>query len=1013
MTAQHPPARRILPASRTKTRLDLRRSPARCSSVFAATLAALLLGWLPVADPGLGSGNRAAAQDLTGQQPEHGLAPYGARKWLRADATLRAVTFIDADRGWAVGDRGVILATQSGGDTWHRQHTPTLATLYDVTFVNARHGLAVGGYYSSDTQTSRGVILLTADGGRTWQRLDTDLPLLRSIRASADGSLVAGGDYSTVHMSAVFASDDGGKTWMGANAPDVRRCLKVVGSPEGSLSVLDASGSLHHLNSPLDGARAVLADALLADLVGDGPERLAVNALGTVYESHDGGRRWTRRVTAAPAAEDACWLAVTAVDRHCVVAGGPGNTIRSIDAGGKVDDVAAPVHAPLRCLHFFDAQRGWAVGAFGTILATRDGGQTWRVQRGGDHRAALLVVGQHTADVPWSVVAQEGLERGRRIAVAVVRSPSEADLDPLRPEPSSLLHQLACNLGGGETCWWQTETQTGRADARQIHAALQTYRPRVLVLSAQIDANHRRQWLQLASQAGVQRVLEPTAKGYSEWTLHGAALLPRTGALLSDLQRDAAALLQTSRPQVSDRYYRRTYDAMTPIGQAINDPLDGLLAASPAETRSIDTAPSRHALQILQARGGEEKMVARMMADGNRGGSYLQRFRLTLRQTPRENRLRLARHVLEQCRHSDQPDLYLQTLRVIVEQLDETPLGQWARLRSRAIENSDEWDLLQRATTHRGVPEPTPAQRVQLSPFAQEDRSQIRQASAVGDLVLTPDYSPQHAVAAIRPPAPRDGLDLAWDFDPRVVLQDLLRRGGSSNSAASLQPLRGQGNHGGQVKQLLTNPATRRWGELLAPDDTSSLAVPRVTERPYLDGRLDDACWAGAAVWTTTDGYQVRLAYDGQHLYVSATGTAPLAARTTTPDRSRHPDRSPVAADAQRSRDADLDHAARLVIKIDTDGDLLTAFGLEVDREGRTRDSCDGFTGWQPLWYVDTDQHEGRWTVEAAIRRSDLSPLPPVVGSHWKISVGLCDEGADPWQARLPDGPRWQAFRFE
>src|SRR6056297_2967576 len=90
--------------------------------VLASLLAGLALGGL------LGSPTRAIAQSslaerLRGQragnsldQPakEYGIPGYSVRDWLQADATLRVVTFIDPDRGWAVGDRGVVLFSDSG-----------------------------------------------------------------------------------------------------------------------------------------------------------------------------------------------------------------------------------------------------------------------------------------------------------------------------------------------------------------------------------------------------------------------------------------------------------------------------------------------------------------------------------------------------------------------------------------------------------------------------------------------------------------------------------------------------------------------------------------------------------------------------------------------------------------------------------------------------------------------------------------------------------------------------------
>ncbi len=984
----------------------------------------------------IGSPACCLAQDLTGETVEHGIPAYSVRPWLQADATLRAITFVDPDRGWAVGDRGVILASNSGGDRWEPQSSPTAAALYDVQFVDARRGLAVGGYYSSDTQTSRGVVLMTSNGGRKWQRLDTDLPLLRSLRVQADGSILAAGDFSTVHMTSVFLSNDGGRTWLAANAAQIARTRCLTGPADGPTTVLGCDGILHHFATVLQPATAVGADAQLTSLHGEAQHRVAVGAAGTLYVSHTGGQRW-RAVPpigppaatpaanvanpnpSSPAANRIDYAAAAIVDGAVYAVGSPGHTIRRIGVDGVLHDAVTTTHAALHGIHFFDSQRGWAVGAFGTILATRDAGQTWRVQRGGDHRAAILVVGQQAADVPWSVVAHESLERGRRVAVGTLWSAKPPSSDPLQPDPNTLTAQVACGLGGGETFVWRLDSATQTIDIGSIQNALKTYRPRVLVLSSAIDSNHRRKWIQLASQAGVQRVFEPTAKAYSEWTLHSQALLPRTGALLSDLQRDAAAVLQLRDAAAEDRYFRRTYDSLNQAGQSINDPLDGLIASGPDEVRTIDSAPSRHALQILQARGGEPRMIDRMLADGDRNGSFLLRFKLTLEQTPAENRVRLARRVLQGCRHSDQPHLYRQSLRVIVEQLPDTPLGAWAAIRLNAVQHSSEWQQLDRATTRREPPTLNATNRVRLSPFAQDDAATIQPAGAVADLVVTPDYTPEHVLGRQDEFAGIQRPDLVWDFDPRVVwirnaanpqlhtLQDGAGlndgaglSGGAGDAATMLSPLSAAGGQRGHWKQVLGNPSLQAWGRILSPASDTALAARRTGERPYLDGRLDEACWTTAAAWVTAEGYTVRFAYDAQHFYWSATGPGPASAATASSDAT------------QRTRDAPLNDAPRLTLKIDTSGDLSTAFGLEVDRLGRTRDTCDGFSGWQPMWFVDTQQADGRWTVEAAIRRSDLSPLPPVIGSHWNVSLQTWQPNQDPWSQRLPSSDDWTAVQF-
>ncbi|HET7793999.1 MAG TPA: YCF48-related protein, partial [Rhizobacter sp.] len=87
---------------------------------------------------------------------------------------LVAVTFADAQHGWAVGHDSVIIATTDGGKTWVRQLDGRQSAdpkqgdrgaenpLLDVWFADARQGWAVGAF---------GQIRHTQDGGATWSEL--------------------------------------------------------------------------------------------------------------------------------------------------------------------------------------------------------------------------------------------------------------------------------------------------------------------------------------------------------------------------------------------------------------------------------------------------------------------------------------------------------------------------------------------------------------------------------------------------------------------------------------------------------------------------------------------------------------------------------------------------------------------------------------------------------------------------------------------------------------------------
>src|SRR5262245_23524075 len=71
--------------------------------------------------------------------------PAAPREW-QSDAELTAVTFIDADRGWAVGDRGTIWHTVDGGRRWEQQNSGVSCRLEAAQFLDANNGWIVGGW---------------------------------------------------------------------------------------------------------------------------------------------------------------------------------------------------------------------------------------------------------------------------------------------------------------------------------------------------------------------------------------------------------------------------------------------------------------------------------------------------------------------------------------------------------------------------------------------------------------------------------------------------------------------------------------------------------------------------------------------------------------------------------------------------------------------------------------------------------------------------------------------------
>lgn len=195
------------------------------------------------------------------------------RSWQQADVPTRshlnALTFIDANRGWAVGEDAVILHTADGGRHWQRQFDHRDAEqkgpLLDVTFITPDQGLAVGVFNK---------IYRTLDGGNNWESVPDSIDNLDEWHLIAMASTYVAGSqktpssqtvspnngalYISSEMGLIFRSTDGGQSFQPMQT--------------------DHDGSFH---------------SVLARQGSDGIDQLVLVGVGGVlYTSLDGGQNW-------------------------------------------------------------------------------------------------------------------------------------------------------------------------------------------------------------------------------------------------------------------------------------------------------------------------------------------------------------------------------------------------------------------------------------------------------------------------------------------------------------------------------------------------------------------------------------------------------------------------------------------------------------------------------------------------------------------------------------------------
>jgi len=333
---------------------------------------------------------------------------------------LNHLAFVDADVGWAVGRRGLIMQTTDGGASWTIQHSDAVADLIGIAALNRDTALVVG---------TRGTILSTTDGGAQWTRRSSGVPqdllrvqyadestvyaigLVGRVLRSSDGGLTwealellerrptlvrlhffdALTGYvlgRTPQASVLFFTEDGGESWQLHTAPTSLEDVRFL-SPSEALAVGDHGlvARLRFGETGLTSTRVAVptASSLFALAFSDGETAHIVGDGGVVLKSVDGGDSWA--VLPPPRPSAVRLGALTFVDERVGYGvGARGTVIKTTDAGVSWTNLAAGSRGGLRSVHFLSDEVGVSVGERGTIVKTADRGDTWRPIPSGTQR---------------------------------------------------------------------------------------------------------------------------------------------------------------------------------------------------------------------------------------------------------------------------------------------------------------------------------------------------------------------------------------------------------------------------------------------------------------------------------------------------------------------------------------------------------------------------------------------------------------------------------------------------
>ena len=987
------------------------------------------------------------------------------------DAALHAVQFVDANEGWAVGDEGVVWHTIDGGGTWERQPTGVRASLRSVHFLTPYTGWIVGREELPRGAGSAGVLLFTKDGGLKWRRIGANaLPGLNRVHFVSHEIGYAVGDGSDEFTTGVFQTTDAGrswkplpgKSWPGWLAADFQDAQNgALAGAWGRLAVL-RQGSL--VGAEVD----TLSGRMIRDLKVTGNRAVAVGQGGLVLLSRDsGGARWgyadLKLPTEIRASLDFHTLAC--LGNNIWVAGRPGSVIlHSADAGESWDIRRTGQPLPLNGVFFQDENHGWAVGEFGSILGTSDGGKNWRVQRRGGQRAALLFVHGRQPTIPLDSIAQFGAEDGFLCTGLRVYASDSSSASFAKATESQRFAAAIRRAGGaaGEALWQfpipQHLARSEKTDLiqffngmhadraseeilRQLVLTIRLWKPSVIVTDVpgeKMSGCPSDAMLAEALQEAFKRAEDPQAfpeqiqdlgletwkplKLYALWNAqagaHVCVSLTEIKAGLEDSIRDfvtpATDLLSDFPLSLPNTRYFRLLASRVPGAVNHKALMQGVELTPGGVARRTGRALAElppEAEKALRARRNLQALAEAPPGPLSDPNKLLAEVGPTLKNLPDSRGAVAAFELANQFVRVGQWTLARELFLLMVDRYPAHPL------------TADAYRWLIRHNSSSEI-----RRRQELGQFWVLSQSTIRLAGGVDrdDAKVTPALASE---ALMVENAKSHRLTLLSEREETrqwyrgcLEMGDRLAAFGrlfetEPSTQFCIQAARRQLGQFDQARhwytEFVANHADGPWrdaaaGELWLMNPSATPPKPvtyckYADTRPFLDGDFNDACWQGTQPL----------------VFRNATGTTlkeyPTEVRMAYDKdflylalKCKHPPDRYVPPVKVRPQDADLRPYDRVSLLLDLDRDYCTYFQLQVDQRGCVCEDCWGDRNWNPRWFVAVKSEPGGWQVEAAIPMMELTGEPVTFGRTWACNVArvLPGRGVQAWSLPADVQPR-------
>ena len=692
---------------------------------------------------------------------------------------------------------------------------------------------------------------------------------------------------------------------------------------------------------------------------------------------------------------------------------------------------------PINRLQFLDEQRGWAVGAFGTILATRDGGQTWIRQRSGGSRAAMLAVFDEPRHLPLEALT---LLCGQQGYLGAVELLTRRDVEVATAE--NLIETRASNalstLGVSQCnqAWqfplrqpglqmptdsivegWNVVHQ-GRGVERleeYVTLRIRQWRPEILLTRA-ADPSGQDPLGLLISQvviAATEQAADPSAYpdharilGLQPWKTRKvvAATSDGSGAMHIETSRLATQFGRSlrdhslpARAQVSNRWAgaptRLGFELLLtdgPRSVAGRDLTSGLSVGYGSDARRPEGSPAPVALANLRDSKQRQESLETLLGHASNGQDTQVdlegQLEFLTRDLPAQRGAQLLFQLAQSYRELGRYELAAKTHQRLAVQYPQHALAEASLVWLVGYHSGSEaqrqfaTEPLTAGKPHRGA-SISAAFNDALPPGLDRKASTTRYDSRAQRAGFETTASPATSqLPRVAEAIQRTRLDLFAEPPIRLAIASAQRREGQLRQARQLFQQIASGQPLGAWRQAAR---AELWFESQRGHCPKPLAVcPSHETKPLLDAKLDDPLWQSAAKFELKSRLaddeawpaSIMLAHDDEYLYVAAScRKAPRVEYATS--------------DEPRRRDPDLSAQDRVELLIDVNRDYNSFYRLTVDHRGWTGEACWGDTRWNPKWHVAAAADDQSWTIEAAMPLEELAAKGEVADATWAVGV--------------------------